>query len=349
MMKARAVKLLVATDAWKPQVNGVVKTFGNLIPELARLGIETDVINPNDFPTAAMPGYGEIRLAWPRRSILEAKLDASCPDHIHIATEGPIGWAMRRLCLKRGLPFTTSYHTRFPEYLAARAPVPLALSYSVLKRFHNAGNGIMVATPSIRTELEERGFQRLMNWGRGVDLERFNPQATATAMNWPRPVFVTVGRLAPEKNLEAFLALDLPGTKVVIGDGPSSNELRERYRQTVFLGSRSHDELPGLYAQADVFVFPSLTDTFGLVLIEALACGVPVAAFPVAGPRDVIGVSDAGVLDNDLKAAALAALRIERAKCREHALGFTWAASAAQFKSNIESVAGTHKVLKVSA
>ncbi len=332
------MKLLIATDAWSPQVNGVVKTLGSLVAELRRRGVEICVISPDDFPTMPLPTYHEIKLAWPWPSVIRERLIQFRPDHIHIATEGPIGWAMRHACLHDGRVFTTSYHTRFPEYLLARAPIPLDVSYAALRGFHNAGHGVMVSTRSIENDLAARGFTNLMRWGRGVDLGRFSPDAPTDALpHWPRPVFLTVGRLAPEKNIDAFLALDLPGTKVVIGDGPSAGELRERHRQAVFLGQRGHDELPSLYAHADVFVFPSLTDTFGLVLIEAMACGLPVAAFDVAGPRDVIGNSGAGVLGPDLRANALAALRIRREICREHALGFTWEKSADEFLANVEA------------
>ncbi len=330
------MRLLLATDAWVPQVNGVVKTLGFLTDELRQRGVEICVISPSDFPTLPLPTYHEIRLAWPRPSVIRKTMAQFSPDHVHIATEGPIGWAVSHACLQGGHAFTTSYHTRFPEYILARAPIPLDMSYAILRSFHNAGHGVMVATQSIENELAARGFNNLMRWGRGVDLARFRPDADTSCLpQWPRPVFLTVGRLAPEKNLDAFLSLDLPGTKVVIGDGPLSGILRERYRQAVFLGPRHHADLPAFYAHADAFVFPSLTDTFGLVLIEALACGLPVAAFPVPGPRDVIGASGAGVLSRDLRSAALGALRINRGDCRQHALGFTWKASADQFLANV--------------
>lgn len=330
-------RLLIATDAWRPQVNGVVQTLSSLTCELRRRGTEVDLLAPGDFPTWPLPTYPDIRIAWPGAGAAAARIRQFAPDHVHLATEGPIGWATRKACLDRGIAFTTSYHTRFPEYLQERAPIPLALSYKVLRHFHGSAAGTMVATASIEAELTGRGFGRLMRWSRGVDLERFTPQAAVpTGHEWKRPVFLTVGRLAPEKNLDAFLSLKLPGTKVVVGDGPSAAQLRARYPEAVFLGMRTHDELPGLYAHADVFVFPSRTDTFGLVLIEALACGVPVAAFPVAGPRDVLGDAPVGVLSEDLRRAAIMALSIDRAVCRRHALGFTWQASADQFLANVE-------------
>ncbi|MCA3564796.1 MAG: glycosyltransferase family 1 protein [Methylocystis sp.] len=330
------MKVVIATDAWAPQINGVVQTLGFTIGELNRRGVETRVVSPDLFPHMPMPGYPEISLAWPSQSAIRDLITTFRPDHIHIATEGPIGWAVRHICLSEGRLFTTSYHTRFPEYLRARLPVPLELSYRALRRFHNAGQGIMVATPSIEQELRARGFQNTMRWSRGVDLDGFHPAADETlAISWPRPIFLYVGRLAPEKNLDAFLSLALPGTKLVIGDGPAGEELRTRYPEAVFLGARSHAALPPYYAHADVFVFPSRTDTFGLVLIEALACGLPVAAFPAPGPQDVVGGSGCGIISGDLRAAALAALRIDRNLCRRQAESFTWERATTQFLANV--------------
>ncbi len=328
-------RLLVATDAWHPQVNGVVQTYSSLVPELAKLGIETAFLTPSDFRSVPMPGYPGIRLALARKAAALRRLDMGDADAVHIATEGPIGWAMRAACIERGLRFTTGFHTRFPEYVAARAPVPPALTYAVLRHFHNAGAGVMAPTPSIIAALRDRGFQNVMAWGRGVDLARFSPEASPTPLEWPRPIFLSVGRLAPEKNLDAFLSLSLPGTKLVVGGGPDMARLMKAYPDAVFLGEKPNAELPALYAAADVFVFPSLTDTFGLVLIEAMACGLPVAAFPVPGPRDVVDDPKAGVLDTDLKAACMAALRLARHDARAHAERFTWAASARQFHNNI--------------
>jgi glycosyltransferase involved in cell wall biosynthesis len=330
------MKLLIATDAWTPQVNGVVQTMRSTINELEQRGHQIQLITPDMFPNASMPGYREIRVAWPSQSKICQIIKDFEPEHIHIATEGPIGWAMRRIALKQKRCFTTSYHTRFPEYLRARLPVPIGLSYRALRRFHNAGQGIMVATPSIEKELSDRGFHNLVRWSRGVNLAGFRPDPDEDlALKWPRPIFLSVGRLATEKNLDAFLSLDLPGTKLVIGDGPAGEDLRAKYPKAVFLGSRTHQELPALYANADVFVFPSRTDTFGLVLIEALACGLPVAAYPAPGPVDVIGDSGTGVISDDLREAALAALRIDRGLCRSHAEGFTWEKATSQFLANI--------------
>jgi glycosyltransferase involved in cell wall biosynthesis len=244
---------------------------------------------------------------------------------------------VRRIALQADRNFTTSYHTRFPEYIRARLPLPLGMSYRALRMFHNAGRGVMVATASIASELTARGFKNVLPWSRGVDLARFQPAAPlAELAHLPRPFFLCVGRLAPEKNLEAFLDLDLPGSKIIVGEGPSAAELKARFPTAIFLGARPHADLPAIYSSADVFVFPSLTDTFGLVLIEAMACGVPVAAFPVPGPLDVVGSSGAGVLSNDLRAAALAALTVSREACRVRAQHFTWAQASDQFLANIQ-------------
>lgn len=332
-------RLLIATDAWQPQTNGVVQTLSSLIAELGRRGVTTKVISPADFPCVPLPTYADIPLAITNARTVSDQIASFRPDHLHIATEGPVGWAARRAARDLGRPFTTSYHTRFPEYVRQRAPVPIELSYAVLRHFHSAAAATMVSTRSLETELAGHGFRNLVRWGRGVDIARFRPDAAATIRHeWPRPVFLYVGRLAPEKSVDAFLSLNLPGTKVVVGDGPSAPMLRDRFRQAVFLGNRDHDELPAIYAEADVFVFPSRTDTFGLVLIEALASGLPVAAFPVPGPLDVLGSSAAGVMSEDLRMAAMAALRIDRQVCREHALQFTWKTSADQFLANSEHV-----------
>ncbi len=333
------MKILIGTDAWLPQVNGVVKTLEQTIRELQRRGHAVRVISPDMFWTMPMPGYPEIRLARPRRKVLNAILDEFRPDHIHVATEGPIGWAMRRICIGTGRRFSTCYHTRFPEYVRERAPVPLGWMYALMRRFHAAGHGVMVATDTMERELSGQGFSRIMRWGRGVDLKAFTPAAQGRSDD-RRPVFLSVGRLAPEKNLEAFLSLDLPGTKVVVGDGPSAAQLRNRYPDAVFLGTKTHAELPAIYANADVFVFSSLTDTFGLVLVEAMACGLPVAAFPAPGPLDVIGNSDAGIIGNDLRAAALSALDIDRRIPRRHAENFSWSQATDQFLANVAVIEG---------
>lgn len=326
--------ILVATDAWKPQVNGVVRSLESLASASRAFGAEIEFLTPLGFATIPLPTYGEIRLALVTRRAVAQRLEGATYDHIHVATEGPIGFATRSYCLRRKQLFTTSYHTRFPEYVATRTPLPEAITYALLRRFHNAACGVMVATASIAEDLRSRGFQRLMRWSRGVDHNQFNP-SKATVLSLPRPVFLYAGRLAPEKNIEAFLSLDLPGSKLIIGDGPSRQALQSRYPQAHFLGMQPPDTLAVHYASADVLVFPSRTDTFGMVLLEALACGLPVAALPVPGPLDVIGSSGAGALDMDLRAACLAALSISREKARAHALTFTWAKSARQFLDNI--------------
>ncbi len=279
------MKILVATDAWHPQVNGVVRTLGHVAREACLLGAEMEFLSPDQFWTLPMPSYPEIRLALVRPGDIERRLKVSQPDAIHVATEGPIGHAMRRVCLRRGLPFTTSFHTRFPDYLAERLPVPerwtSELTWGWLRRFHAPGAAVLAATPTLASELSSRGFKNVKLWPRGVDAELFRPRAGAN-ISLPRPIFLTVGRLAVEKNVEAFLKLDLPGTKLVVGDGPGRSSLARKFPDAVFVGARHGEALAEIYAAADVFVFPSRTDTFGLVLLEALASGVPVAAFPAA-------------------------------------------------------------------
>jgi len=324
------MRVLIATDAWHPQVNGVVRTLTSLAASARSLGVAVDFLTPEGFPSVPLPTYPSVRLAMPARRRIAALIEQQSPDVVHIATEGPIGHAVRRYCRRRGLPFTTSYTTRFPEYIAARAPIPQALSYAVLRRFHAAAAATMVSTPSLLAELAQRKFTNLVLWTRGVDTELFRPDR-AIDLRLPRPVFLTVGRVAVEKNLEAFLALDLPGSKVVIGDGPQEAALRRRFPEVIFLGVLQGTALAAHIAAADVFVFPSRTDTFGLVQLEALACGVPVAAFPVTGPRDVIADHPVGVLSDDLHAACLGALHISREACRAFALARSWENSALQF------------------
>ncbi len=340
------MRVLVATDAFRPQINGVVRSLEALARTAPQFGATIEFLAPEGFATIPLPTYREIRLALAgTRGVaqrFEALHEHGKPiDHVHIATEGPVGYAARRFCLRRNLPFTTSYHTRFPEYVAARTRIPEALTYAVLRRFHNAGNGVMVSTPTMARELEERGFKRMMRWSRGVDAVRFNPTNRAS-LGLPGPIFLYAGRLAPEKNLEAFLSLDLPGTKVVAGEGPSSAMLRRAYPDAHFLGVREGGDLARVYASSDVFVFPSRTDTFGMVLLEAMASGLPVAALPVAGPLDVIGASGAGVLDEDLRAACLAALDIPREQARAHAETFTWTHATQQFLTNIVTARAGH-------
>ncbi|MCK1385839.1 glycosyltransferase family 1 protein [Bradyrhizobium sp. 21] len=333
------MRVLVATDAWRPQVNGVVRSLEYLASEAPSFGAEIDFLMPSDFRTVPLPGYREIRLALASAGRIDRAIKRIRPDSVHIATEGPIGWVTRYVCQTRGYPFTTSYHTRFPEYLAARLPVPLKWSYAALRRFHNSGDGTMVGSPTLERSLKVRGFRNLMLWSRGVDAELFRP-LTERPLAFPAPVFLYVGRIAVEKNLDAFLNLELPGSKVVVGDGPSRASLQSRFPQTHFLGTRTGKALADVYASADVFVFPSRTDTFGMVILEALACGLPVAAFPVMGPLDVIGKSGCGCLDLDLRRAALAALRVRREECRAYALTFTWRESVRQFLDNTRRAHG---------
>jgi glycosyltransferase involved in cell wall biosynthesis len=327
------MRILVATDAWHPQVNGVVRTLAMTAEAAGSLGAEFSFITPQSFRTFAMPSYRDLRLALPRPARIAQLIAEAKPDSIHIATEGPIGLLVRRHCRKHGLPFTTSFHTRFPEYVSARAPVPEAWIWATLRWFHGASRAVMAATPALAGELRERGFGNVVLWPRGVDTKLFRPRDVDLCQ--PKPVFLCVGRIAVEKNLEAFLDLDLPGTKVIVGDGPARPELERAYPQAVFLGALHGEALAAVYAAADVFVFPSRTDTFGLVLLEALASGLPVAAFPVTGPSDVIGTAPVGVLRDDLREACLAALDIPRADCVAFAAQHSWEASARAFIDNM--------------
>lgn len=329
------MRVLIATDAWRPQVNGVVRTYEHLAGAAAAIGDEAVFLTPNDYRTVPCPTYPEIRLALPDMALTRRRIDELRPDAIHIATEGPVGWMVRAVCLQRRLAFTTSFHTRFPEYLRARFGLPLSWTYWFQRHFHNAAAGTMVATASLATELRARGFRRVQGWTRGVDTELFRPRPVR--LFGTDPVFLYVGRVALEKNIEAFLALDLPGRKVVVGDGPQLAVLKSRFPETHFAGVHSGETLAECYASADVFVFPSRTDTFGIVLLEAMASGLPVAAFPVTGPSDVIQSGLTGVLDEDLRDAAVGALAIDRDVVREQALGFSWSTTYEQFVGNILS------------
>lgn len=333
------IRVAIASDAWRPQVNGVVRSLENMAAHAAAFNAHVAFITPDQFRTLAMPGYPEIRLALAGAGAMARRLETLRPDYVHIATEGPIGRAVRAACLAQGRMFTTSYHTRFPEYLAARLPVPEALTYSLLRRFHNSGAAVMVSTPTLEQDLAGRGFRNVMRWSRGVDADLFRPGPKGLP-GVTGPVFLYVGRVAVEKNLPAFLALDLPGSKVIVGDGPARAALQQAWPEAHFLGALAGEELARIYAAADVFVFPSRTDTFGIVLLEALASGLPVAAYPVTGPLDVIGDSGAGALDEDLGAAALRALQIDPDLCRAHGQRFTWRMSASQFFSNIRRAHG---------
>ena len=333
-------KLLIVTDAWHPQVNGVVRSIENLVRELGPLGIEVDILSPAEFRTAPLPGYPEIRLALTTPGRVSRRIAESDPDFIQIATEGPLGLLARRAALKR-TGFTSSYHTRFPEYVSARYPIPESWLYRFMRWFHNAGLGCFVVTESLRRELAAKGFTNLHIWSRGVDTELFRPDYPAP-LDLPRPVFLHVGRIAVEKNVETFLAMDLPGSKLVVGGGPMLDDFKTRYPAVTFTGAKSGSELAALYAMGDVFVFPSLTDTFGLVLLEALASGVPIAAYPVTGPVDILGESGAGFLDQDLRKAALACLDVPKARARSRAEEFSWQSCAGQFMDAVyESYDGT--------
>jgi glycosyltransferase involved in cell wall biosynthesis len=329
------MRILIATDAWRPQINGVVHSLEQMSIAARALGVEIEFLTPQGFHTIPMPTYPEVRLALASWGAVARRIEAAQADHIHIATEGPIGFAARHYCRTHGRVFTTSYHTRFPEYVAQRVPIPTRWTYAALRRFHAPATVVMVPTPTVRDELTRRGFARVKVWSRGVDHLTFRPRTTSV-LDFPRPIFLCVGRVAVEKNLGALLSLTLPGSTVIVGDGPARAALENKYPHAHFLGSRSGEALAQVYASANVFVFPSRTDTFGIVLIEALASGLPVAAYPVAGPLDVIGDSSAGVLSEDLGAACLAALQIPAAVAREHSLQFTWSESARQFLDNIE-------------
>lgn len=329
-------RILIVSDAWAPQVNGVVRTLHAISDELDAMGHAVEVIGPDRFATLPCPGYPEIRLALLPRRRLARMITAFAPDCLHIATEGPLGQAARGWAIRNGVRFTTAFHTRFAEYVHARTRIPTRLSYAWLRRFHAAASGTMVATESLRRDLAARGFTNIRAWSRGVDLGVFRPWPRET-FGLPGPIFLYVGRIAVEKNIGAFLDLDLPGSKVVVGDGPQLPALRRRYPSAVFLGPRYGADLARAYAGADVFVFPSRTDTFGLVLLEALACGTPVAAYPVTGPLDVLTAPGIAAMDPDLGAAAMRALSSNRSACRRHAERFSWRASAQTFLDNLET------------
>ena len=338
-------RVLIVSDAWLPQVNGVVRTMSTVAEELRARGDVVEVIGPERFRTIPTPGYAEIRLALAPTRRLNGLVDAFAPEAVHIATEGPLGWAMRKICRRRGWHFTTAFHTKFPDYLHARTRIPIAWSWAVMRHFHDAADGTFAATPTLARELTGRGFDHVLPWSRGVDLACFNPDAAhlGSAEPWeslPRPIFLCAGRVAVEKNLEAFLGLDLPGSKVIVGDGPQRAELMRRFPAAHFTGWRENGALARAYAKADVFVFPSRTDTFGLVLLESLAAGTPVAAYPVTGPLDIIGDWPVGALDDDLRAACLRALSIDRTACRAHAEHYSWTACAERFRDNLAPLAG---------
>jgi glycosyltransferase involved in cell wall biosynthesis len=331
------MKILIATDAWLPQVNGVVRTLRSTIAELELAGHTVRVVAPPDFRTLPCPTYPEIRLAVTRPGRIGALIRAFDPDAIHVATEGPIGVCARLYCARQRVPFTTSYTTKFPEYLHARFRLPVSLTYAALRWFHGASSALMVATDSVKRELESHGFRNVTRWTRGVDVNLFQPR-DKNFLDGPRPILMYVGRVAVEKNIRAFLELESPGTKYVVGDGPQLEQLKREYPQVRFAGMQHGENLARYYAAADVLVMPSLTETFGLVILEALASGVPVAAYPAAGPVDVIGDSGAGALDANLGAAVQRALRIPSTVCRQHAMAYSWSETARLFVSNLRPV-----------
>lgn len=336
--------LAIVTDAWLPQANGVVRSLQATITMLKARGWRVTLITPQDFASLPCPTYPEIRLSLPRPGAIGRILEAAAPDFIHISTEGPLGLAARRWCLLHGRHFTTAFHTKFPDYVKRRTGLPLAWSYGYMRWFHRPSSGVMCATPSLDRELTARGITGLKRWTRGVDTDFFHPwrrthaSTPAILRDLPRPILLYVGRVAVEKNVEAFLRLDVPGTKLVVGDGPQLAALKAQYRQAIYAGAQYGEDLADFYAAADVFVFPSVTDTFGLVILEALASGTPVAAFPVTGPADIFeaaGGQAIGALDQDLARAAEQALTIPRESCRAFAESCSWAAASRQFMENL--------------
>jgi glycosyltransferase involved in cell wall biosynthesis len=337
-----ATRILLVTDAWEPQVNGVVRTLSSTMRELKAMGCIIEVISPADYPrTVPLITYSEIRLALGARDDVEDRFLAFAPDAVHIATEGTLGWDARHVCLKHKFPFTTSYHTQFPEYVTARFPwIPLWAGYRYMHAFHDKSGRVMVATPTMMEQLRLQGFRNIALWSRGVDIEQFHPSKRGldggVFKDLPKPIFSYVGRVSVEKNIEAFLKLDLPGTKVVVGGGPALNELKEKHPQAVFTGPKFGEELARCYADSDVFVFPSFTDTFGLVILEACAAGTPVAAFVAPGPKDILPGTNAGIVDNDLRKACLEALQLSRDDARKLAERYSWRACAEDFRLNLE-------------
>ncbi len=336
-------RIILATDAWYPLVNGVVRTIDMTAQTLRAMGHVVDVVEPSGLLSVGVPFYPEIRLCFPRTGPLSKRILKFQPDHVHITTEGPLGLAVRQFCRGRNWAFSTSYHTKFPEYLRRLAFIPESWTYPYLRWFHAAADPMMTATPSLEAELRRRGFNGLHGrWSRGVDAKLFRPRPKQAAP-WPGPVLLYVGRVSNEKNIEAFLKLDTPGTKVVVGDGPAKLPLQKKYPAAKFLGYLSGETLAEQYAQADLFVFPSLTDTFGLVVIEALACGVPVAAFPATGPVDIITRPELGACDEDLGKAITTALATgKRDDCIEEAKKYSWENCTQQFIDNLVLVTEGH-------
>ena len=334
------MKIALVTDAWAPQVNGVVRTLTETVARLRAAGHDVEIVSPDQYRSIPCPGYGEIRLAITPHGSVARRLKRFAPDAIHIATEGPLGYSARRYCRRHDLPFSTAYHTQFPVYVARRTGLPAAMFWPYIRRFHSHSDAVLVATAGIRAQLSDNGVENLRHWGRGVDLAHFHPAAPPPEIfaTLPRPIQLYVGRVAVEKNIGAFLDSGHRGSKVVVGDGPARDALQVRYPDALFLGSKSGEELAGCYAGADVFVFPSRTDTFGLVIIEALACGTPVAAYPVQGPVDILS-PESGAMHDDLGQAIAGALKCDPADCIRHARTFSWDASTAQFLDALVPIA----------
>ncbi|MFU8815681.1 MAG: glycosyltransferase family 4 protein [Pseudomonadales bacterium] len=338
------MRLLIVTDAWTPQINGVVRTLATTCRQLTALGHEAQVIGPDRFFNVPCPTYPEIRLALCAPAQIGAHVSRFDPDAVHIATEGPMGWAARHWLLRRRLPFTTSFHTMFPQYLRLRFGLPERLTFSAMRRFHGAATATLCATATLRKLLAARGFANLVIWSRGVDTASFAP-GPAQLLPFQRPIQLYVGRIAVEKNVEAFLRMDTPGTKVLVGDGPQRAALQARYPLAQFLGARKGEDLVRHYRAADVFVFPSRTETVGLVMLEAMACGVPVAGYPVQGPLDTVGDSGAGVLHEDLATATTRAIGIDPSLCRARALAHSWERSAREFLANLAPLPSTKRAV----
>ena len=335
------MRIMLVTDAWDPQVNGVVRTMKRVITECEEMGHTWDIVSPNGFKTIPLPTYSEIKLAFGAKEIIEERFLEFEPDAVHIATEGPLGWAARAVCLRLKFPYTTAYHTRFPEYIAARFFfLPTWMGYMYVREFHKYSGRVMVATASMRDELAAQRFKNIIPWSRGVDTDLFHPSKRkddrGPFKGMAQPIWLNVGRVAVEKNIAAFLETDLPGTKVVVGDGPQLESLKDKHKDAHFLGVKQGEELAACFANADCFVFPSLTDTFGLVILEAMAAGTPVAGFNVPGPRDLIPGSNAGAVNEDLKIACEEALTCSREATRAYAETYSWRACAEQFISNLE-------------
>jgi glycosyltransferase involved in cell wall biosynthesis len=342
------VKIAIATDAWLPQVNGVVRTMTETVNRLKSRGHTVEVIAPDRFTTIPCPGYAEIRLALAPRFGVRKALHAMAPDIVHIATEGPIGWSARAWCIKHHIPFTTAFHTRFPDYVAERTPFSSNAIWPIMRKFHSRSHAVLTATQSLRNELHSRGIESTRLWSRGIDHGLFHPRHAKHPQiaNLPKPVLLSVGRVAVEKNLKAFLDTDVAGTKVIVGDGPARAGLEAQYPDALFLGTKRGAELASIYASADLFVFPSKTDTFGLVIVEALACGAPVAGYPVPGPIDILGVDGrgpngslsepVGCLHKNLVTAINESLKMSRASAAQYGAQFCWDACTDQFVAGVE-------------